>query len=193
MPVIALTIADQIVNVNQVGQIGPIGPTGTVSAAGDGTAGAPGIAFASDTDTGFWRPGANTLAASTGGTERVRVDASGNVGVGTSSPSEKLDVVGNIDLSGQANRRLSLSSSSNWRYTFSTTGDNFSLFDAGSTNFLELFYSGTLANKRASVLNALHVLQGGNVGIGTTTPDVSVAAIRVASSVFRRPVSRPLN
>jgi hypothetical protein len=172
MPVIALTIADQIVNVNQVGQIGPIGPTGTVSAAGDGTAGAPGIAFASDTDTGFWRPGANTLAASTGGTERVRVDASGNVGVGTSSPSEKLDVVGNIDLSGQANRRLSLSSSSNWRYTFSTTGDNFSLFDAGSTNFLELFYSGTLANKRASVLNALHVLQGGNVGIGTTTPDV---------------------
>lgn len=88
MPVIAVTIVDQTVGVTQVGEIGPTGatgPTGTVSAAGDGNAGAPGIAFASDTDTGFWRPGANTLAASTGGTERVRVDSSGNVGIGSST------------------------------------------------------------------------------------------------------------
>ncbi len=85
MPVIALTIADQIVNLNQVGQIGPIGPTGTVSAAGDGTSGAPGISFAADLDTGFFRPGNNLLGLSTGGVERVRVDATGNFGLGTSS------------------------------------------------------------------------------------------------------------
>jgi len=87
MPVIALTIADQIVNVNQVGQIGPIGPTGTVSAAGDGTAGAPGISFAADLDTGFFRPGNNLLGLSTGGVERIRVDAAGNVGFGATSIS----------------------------------------------------------------------------------------------------------
>lgn len=97
MPVIAVTIVDQTVGVTQVGEIGltgPTGPTGTVSAAGDGTAAAPGIAFATDTDTGFWRPGANTLAASTGGTERVRVDSSGYVGIGTVSPVSRLHISG---------------------------------------------------------------------------------------------------
>ena len=37
----------------------------------DGTAGAPGLAFASDLDTGFFRPAANQLAIATSGTERV--------------------------------------------------------------------------------------------------------------------------
>lgn len=87
MPVIAVTIVNRVVGVEQVGQIGPIGPTGTVSAAGDGTAAAPGIAFATDLDTGFWRPGANTLAASTGGVERWRIGSSGNIGIGTNSPT----------------------------------------------------------------------------------------------------------
>lgn len=94
MPTINVTIVDQTVAVTQSGEIGPLGPTGTVSAAGDGTAAAPGIAFATDTDTGFWRPGANILAASTGGAERVRVDASGNVGIGTTSPASRLHMNG---------------------------------------------------------------------------------------------------
>ena len=53
--------------------------TGTVSAAADGTAALPGIAFASDTNTGIYRPGADQLAISTGGTGRLFVDANGNV------------------------------------------------------------------------------------------------------------------
>jgi hypothetical protein len=89
MPVIAVTIVDQTVAVTQVGEIGPTGATGatgTVSAAGDGTAGAPGIAFASDTNTGLFRPGADILAASTGGTERARINAAGNFCVGGTNP-----------------------------------------------------------------------------------------------------------
>ena len=42
----------------------------------DGTVGAPGLAFASDLDTGFFRPAANQLAIATNGVERVEFGTS---------------------------------------------------------------------------------------------------------------------
>lgn len=42
---------------------------------GDGAAGTPGIAFASDTDTGLFRSGPNALGAATGGTLRWLLDS----------------------------------------------------------------------------------------------------------------------
>tara|TARA_R110001599_G_scaffold350438_1_gene580543 strand:+ start:660 stop:2174 length:1515 start_codon:yes stop_codon:yes gene_type:complete len=51
----------------------------------DGTAAAPGLAFAADLDTGFLRPAANSIAISTAGTQRLVVDAAGQVDIGTGS------------------------------------------------------------------------------------------------------------
>ena len=45
--------------------------------------------------TGVRVPSANTISFHTAGTEDVRIDATGNVGVGTSGPTEKLDVRAN--------------------------------------------------------------------------------------------------
>jgi hypothetical protein len=41
----------------------------------------------------------NGIVFSVGSTEAARIDSSGNVGIGTSSPSQKLDVVGSIEVS----------------------------------------------------------------------------------------------
>lgn len=45
---------------------------------------------------GIYLPGTNSLGFATNSSERVRIDASGNVGIGTSSPAYKFDVNGTI-------------------------------------------------------------------------------------------------
>jgi hypothetical protein len=60
----------------------------------DGTAATPAIR-GTDANTGIFFPAADTIAFSEGGVESMRIDSSGNVGIGTASPSQKLDVQGN--------------------------------------------------------------------------------------------------
>lgn len=73
----------------------PLTLNGTTGVAGiDGSASTPSIQ-GTDTNTGVWFPAADTVAIATNGTERMRVDSSGNIGVGTSSPIFKLDISGN--------------------------------------------------------------------------------------------------
>jgi hypothetical protein len=50
-----------------------------------GAVGTPSITFTGDLNTGFWSPAADTIAASTNGSERVRIDSSGRLLVGTST------------------------------------------------------------------------------------------------------------
>jgi hypothetical protein len=57
----------------------------------DGTAGTPAIR-GTDANTGIFFPAADTIAFSEGGVESMRIDSSGNVGIGTSSPLARLDV-----------------------------------------------------------------------------------------------------
>jgi hypothetical protein len=59
---------------------------------GAGTAAAPALSTLTDTNTGMFFPAADTIAFAEGGVESMRIDASGNVGIGTSSPSAKLVV-----------------------------------------------------------------------------------------------------
>jgi hypothetical protein len=57
-----------------------------VIVAPDGSASAPAITNDGDTNTGIFFPAADTIAFAEGGAEAMRIDSSGNVGIGTSSP-----------------------------------------------------------------------------------------------------------
>jgi len=94
----ALTLTGAIVN-GTVGATTPsTGAFTTLSATGvttfsAGTAALPALTTSGDTNTGIFFPAADTIAFSEGGAEAMRIDSSGNVGIGTSSPARKLDIV----------------------------------------------------------------------------------------------------
>jgi hypothetical protein len=71
-----------------------VATTGTVSV-GSGSAAAPAFTFGSDPDNGMYRVGTNTIGFATDGTAQMVVNSSGNVGIGTTSPSYPLSLYRN--------------------------------------------------------------------------------------------------
>jgi hypothetical protein len=60
----------------------------------------PSYSFNGNSGSGMFQAAANIIGFSTANTERMRIDATGNVGIGTTSPSYKLDVNGETRIQG---------------------------------------------------------------------------------------------
>jgi len=104
---------------------------------------------------------ANNLKLSTNATERMRIDSSGNVGIGTSSPTSTASAGPTLEISGTAGGNLVLSDSN------ATTGQRAKYFlSQGGT-----LYIGHSADDGTSPVNDLVIDSSGNVGIGTSSPD----------------------
>jgi len=129
-------------------------PTVTGTAAfPDGSASAPSIFRAGDTNTGIFFPAADTVSTTTGGTERLRIDSSGNVGIGTSSPGTKLDIKNN---GGQLYLQQS-NADNGWKITVDDAD--------GNLGFLRRGEGGSPSDSER-----LTITTSGNVGIGTASP-----------------------
>jgi hypothetical protein len=125
-----------------------------------GAVGAPSIAPTGDTNTGFWFPAADTIAASTAGSERLRITSAGDVGIGTASPSYKLDVRGIVAGITAGTSFRALDTSTFFYMNISSTG-----FDAYSnTNSVAPILFSTAGSEKMRVTSA------GRVGIGITAP-----------------------
>jgi hypothetical protein len=62
----------------------------------DGTVSLPSITNLGDENTGIFFPSADTIAFSEGGTEAMRITSDGRLGIGTTTPTEKLSVDGSV-------------------------------------------------------------------------------------------------
>jgi hypothetical protein len=60
-----------------------------------GTASLPALTTTGDVNTGIFFPAADTIAFAEGGAEAMRINSSGNVGIGTTSPANWLDISAN--------------------------------------------------------------------------------------------------
>ena len=147
-----------------------------------GSASAPSYSFSADTNTGIFRAGTDLLAFSTAGVERARIDASGNVGIGDTSPLYKF-TVGNGDLfgvnsSGAIAAATGITSSGTITFSGLTGGflktDGSGVVSTSTISGSDLalqngyVFRGSSANV-AEATSTLFIADSGNVGIGTTT------------------------
>ena len=120
------------------------------------------------------------LQLNTNDTPRVTIASSGNVGIGTDTPSEKLEVAGNLKITG-SNLSIAPSTGTSAAYVLNTntSGNLFCAIDSstgaafGAGNYARVLYSSG-AYPLAFFTNdaeRMRIIGSGYVGIGTTAPN----------------------
>jgi len=123
----------------------------------NGTAAAPSIYFKdSGTDTGFYSPGTDQVAISTGGTGRLFINSSGSIGIGTSSPSQALEI------------------SNGYLRIGTDKGIKFDTSNSVNDSELSIDSSGVISFKNSAGSSTVSITNAGNVGIGTTSPGTTL-------------------
>jgi hypothetical protein len=137
----------------------PITLNGTTGYIGpDGSAASPAIQGA-DANTGMFFPAADTIAFAEGGAEVMRINSSGNVGIGTSSPTGRLNVDG-----GAGNSKLKLSNTASGN----TGSDGFDLDFTGTDIYITNRESGFMAFENNGA-ERMRIDSSGNLLVGTTS------------------------
>ena len=167
----------------QVGSAGDPVTVGGVLTVQAGSASTPSLTTAGDTNTGMFFPAADTIAFAEGGAEAMRLDASGNLGLGvtpsawstTSSKALQIDKCSLIQIDGFDTSSLSTNAFYNgsWRYIGTAPAVRYDQYSG--THRWQIAASGTAGNA-ITFTQAMTLDASGNLGIGTTSPAVKVHA-----------------
>jgi len=146
----------------------------------DGSASTPAIR-GTDANTGIFFPAADNIAFSEGGAEAMRIDSSGNVGIGTTTPTGRNGSNKILEISSSNEPELKLTVSSGSQNTFLSFAPSASAGDAWISNVsagsniifanggyttqrMRLNADGALLINRTSQLNSERLAITGNVG-----------------------------
>ena len=148
--------------------------TSQIASSVDGSAGTAAFTRKGDTNTGVFFPTADTIAVTTNGTERLRIASSGNVGIGTTTPSGNLHVVSSVTGFTLNSTNLIFGALTGAATAAGQSSANFiNNFNSATGIYLKKTGVGTgdyLAIEDSASNPILYVKTTGNVGIGTTTP-----------------------
>jgi len=157
---------------------GKVLTVGGIASFADGSASAPAITNTGDTNTGVFFPAADTVGITTGGTERARVDSSGNMGLGVTPSAwrstEKALQIGSAAVFLGRSDNLVANMASNWYVT--SGGTNTYIATGNATLYQQLVgehrwfnaASGTAGNA-ITFTQAMTLDASGNLLVGTTT------------------------
>ena len=153
-----------------------------------GSAGSPSISFTGDATTGVFRPSAGNVAISTNGAEKARIDPSGNLGLGITSPASKLHVYGasstqcrieSGDDTGGQSRYINTVADYSVGITGSTAG-TFIVFDNENTHSAYAYTPGGSGYHSFYTVDTerMRIAANGRIGIGTTSPSYALHVSR---------------
>ncbi len=153
---------------------------GVYSSAGTANHPSFGISGQGSNGLGMFSPAANSLGIVTSATERIRVDSSGNVGIGTTTPSNLLSVSPTQYSTGTASQSGTTVTGSGTTFSFAMVGSQLVFANGTSAGTITAVTNGTTLTVSTSQTVAsqayviryygLHASSTGKVSVGTSPP-----------------------